>query len=522
MPSDSVDSIVTDPPYELGFMGKKWDSSGIAYDQTLWAECLRVLKPGGHLIAFGGTRTYHRMTCAIEDVGFEIRDCIQWIYGSGFPKSLDVSKALDKQAGATREVVGSKHGANLLKSNAFADRAINGHNPNVAITAPATPEAQQWHGFGTALKPANEPAVLARKPLSGTVADNVLTWGCGALNIDGCRVEYDGKPPTGSGSDNNLVYGHRKGNGGNETSPLGRWPANVILDEEAAQMLDAQSGHSVSKDNVRRNQGTDSVARGKFVPTVTHGHSDSGGASRFFYVAKASKAEREAGLDCICTVKYNVDRSILGGLSWKDVSTVVVQLLEKVTSELAMLKWHIDESGENITAQYPSDSSFITLMEISKTTALKTCNLLMHLLTNESTADANFEMGNGSSHVKSAESLRAWILNTTNGRMELALGVVNVVLTTLSQINEKEPQQRNNSHSTVKPITLMRYLVRLVTPPGGTVLDPFMGSGSTGCAAMLEAMQFIGIELSAEYLEIARKRIEFHEYTVREKNPMGL
>jgi hypothetical protein len=278
----------------------------------------------------------------------------------------------------------------------------------------------------------------------------------------------------------------------------------------------------VSKDNVRRNQGTDSVARGKFVPTVTHGHSDSGGASRFFYVAKASKAEREAGLDCICTVKYNVDRSILGGLSWKDVSTVVVQLLEKVTSELAMLKWHIDESGENITAQYPSDSSFITLMEISKTTALKTCNLLMHLLTNESTADANFEMGNGSSHVKSAESLRAWILNTTNGRMELALGVVNVVLTTLSQINEKEPQQRNNSHSTVKPITLMRYLVRLVTPPGGTVLDPFMGSGSTGCAAMLEAMQFIGIELSAEYLEIARKRIEFHEYTVREKNPMGL
>jgi tRNA G10 N-methylase Trm11 len=200
----------------------------------------------------------------------------------------------------------------------------------------------------------------------------------------------------------------------------------------------------------------------------------------------------------------------------------VVQLLEKVTSELAMLKWRIDESGENITAQYPSDSSFITLMEISKTTALKTCNLLMHLLTSESTADANFEMGNGSSHVKSAESLRAWILNTTNGRMELALGVVNVVLTTLSQINEKEPQQRNNSHSTVKPITLMRYLIRLVTPPGGTVLDPFMGSGSTGCAAMLEAMQFIGIELSAEYLEIARRRIEFHEYTVREKNPMGL
>jgi site-specific DNA-methyltransferase (adenine-specific) len=344
------------------------------------------------------------MTCAIEDVGFEIRDCIQWIYGSGFPKSLDVSKALDKQAGATREVVGSKHGANLLKSNAFADRAINGHNPNVAITAPATPEAQQWHGFGTALKPANEPAVLARKPLSGTVADNVLTWGCGALNIDGCRVEYDGKPPTGSGSDNNLVYGHRKGNGGNETSPLGRWPANVIFDEEAAQMLDAQSGERHGGGHARHSTGTPSVAKGKEYARVSHGHSDSGGASRFFYVAKASRAEREAGLDGM-----EVQRR--AGLQGSDRDGEIDPLSER---------WRTSP--------------------------------------------------------------------------------------------------RANHHPTVKPITLMRYLVRLVTPPGGVVLDPFMGSGSTGCAAMLEAMQFIGIELSAEYLEIARRRILHHA----NQNPMGL
>jgi DNA modification methylase len=402
MPDNSVDSIVTDPPYELGFMGKKWDSTGIAYDATLWAECLRVLKPGGHLIAFGGTRTYHRMTCAIEDAGFEIRDCIQWIYGSGFPKSLDVSKAIDKQAGAEREVVTEKHEdmfGEYDKTQSYSGAVQSGvtggmnasasHNgkTTVTITAPATPEAQQWHGFGTALKPANEPAVLARKPLSGTVADNVLTWGCGALNIDGCRVGSDivgWQGAQGGSIDETQSQGRNYRMKSGEPRPVsGRWPANVIFDEEAAQMLDAQSGQSVSNDNVRRNQGTDSVARGKFVPTVAHGHSDSGGASRFFYVAKASKAEREAGINA-------------------------------------------------------------------------------------------------------------------------------------------PPGERGNIHPTVKPITLMRYLVRLVTPPGGTVLDPFMGSGSTGCAAMLEAMQFIGIELSAEYLEIARRRIEFHEYTVREKNPLGL
>jgi site-specific DNA-methyltransferase (adenine-specific) len=380
MPDNSVDSIVTDPPYELGFMGKKWDSTGIAYDQTLWAECLRVLKPGGHLIAFGGTRTYHRMTCAIEDAGFEIRDCIQWIYGSGFPKSLDVSKAIDKQAGAEREVVGKGKPMRSL-GVMHDDKWIS--DAEYALTAPHLPTAQQWHGFGTALKPANEPAVLARKPLSGTVADNVLTWGVGGLNIDGCRVE---------GSDSDINARKQKtikdkladkqiyndgwyGSGAGWSASTGRWPANVILDEEAAQMLDAQSGHD---------------------------------ASRFFYVAKASRAEREAGLD---GMKVQIAQST--GMS-----------------------------GDSMPLRQ-------------------------------------------------------------NG-------------------TERKTPMRANHHPTVKPITLMRYLVRLVTPPGGTVLDPFMGSGSTGCAAMLEAMQFIGIELSAEYLEIARRRIEFHEYTVREKNPMGL
>ena len=178
---NSIDSIVTDPPYELGFMGKSWDASGIAYNVELWKQALRVLKPGGHLLAFSGSRTYHRMVVAIEDAGFEIRDQIMWIYGSGFPKSLDVSKAIDKAAGAERPnrtvETGGKSGSH--------------ENPTRHVTnarTPATPEAQQWQGWGTALKPAHEPIVVARKPLIGTVASNVLEWGTGALNIDGSRV----------------------------------------------------------------------------------------------------------------------------------------------------------------------------------------------------------------------------------------------------------------------------------------------------------------------------------------------
>ena len=377
MPDNSVDSIVCDPPYELGFMGKKWDSTGIAYDITLWTECLRVLKPGGHLVAFGGTRTYHRMTCAIEDAGFEIRDQIQWIYGSGFPKSHDVSKAMDKQAGAERQVVGKSIGALPSGQNKY----IGHPKHEVNITALATDSAKAWHGWGTALKPAHEPAVLARKPLTGTVADTVMTWGVGALNIDGCRVGtskevpgyFSKKEKTGTGFTIPAVS-----YGSGHDANIGRWPANVIFDEEASQVLDEQSGHSVSSGNIRHNQGTPSVARGKFVPFNGQGHTDSGGASRFFYVAKASKAEREAGLD--------------------------------------------------------SDGD------------------------------------------------------------------------------------RANHHPTVKPIELMQYLIRLVTPKGGTVLDPFMGSGSTGCAAMLEGANFIGIDITPEYVDISERRIIHYA----NQNPMEL
>jgi len=306
---NSIDSIVTDPPYELGFMGKKWDSSGIAYSVELWQQCLRVLKPGGHLLSFGGTRTYHRVAVAIEDAGFELRDSIAWLYGSGFPKSLDVSKAIDKQAGAEREpiteVISDIFGdqeveKKLANPGSTADRLAMGNNwqDNPVETKPATPEAQQWQGWGTALKPAFEPVIVARKPIEGTVANNVLKWGTGGLNIDGSRIGTE------TISTHNAPKGSFAGgepDRGSDTSSYkehtGRWPANIILDPYTAELLDEQSGTSTSKSSNMKAGLVEGIGARNLSPKATtyesvRGHNDSGGASRFFYVAKASKRDR--------------------------------------------------------------------------------------------------------------------------------------------------------------------------------------------------------------------------------------
>jgi DNA modification methylase len=402
------DAVVTDPPYELGFMGKSWDASGIAYSVELWREVLRLLKPGGHLLAFGGTRTYHRMACAIEDAGFEIRDSLMWIYGSGFPKSLDVSKAIDKAAGAEREVLGPyirRGDKRPYAVNSSAGVEFNNAETKGVVTAPATPLAQQWEGWGTAIKPAHEPIVLARKPLIGTVAANVAAHGTGALNIDGCRIGTSGattkehKAHHSHGSLN--AYGNGL-NGGNKIDlGIGRWPANVTLDEEAAAALDAQSGTLRARGNKtakvvpQHGQGTPAG----IVPKLRHESGfagDEGGASRFFYVAKPSRAERDRG-----------------------------------------------------------------------------CEHLPPRTGGEAT-----------------------------GRTDGSAGLNN------PRAGAGRGGGARNHHETVKPIALMRWLVRLITPPGGVVLDPFMGSGTTGIAALEEGFGFLGIEREAEYLEIAKARIQ--------------
>lgn len=333
-------SVVTDPPYELGFMGKSWDKSGIAFNKEVWILAYKLLIPGGHLLAFSGSRTYHRMVCAIEDARFEIRDQIMWLYGQGFPKSLNISRAIDLANGIDAEEI-----------------------------SPVTDEAKQWQGWGTALKPAHEPIVLARKPLAAsTVAENVVELGVGGLNIEGCYVPTEPRNP---GYANRLSRNNKVYSADSRTRPLkdeyntstGRWPANVVHDgsdevEEAFAEFGVTKGGDGKDWSREKAHGTgESVTYFGVKPTGQH-YSDSGTASRFFYCAKASSSER-----------------------------------------------------------------------------------------------------NGS------------------------------------------------KHPTVKPLALMKWLVRMVTPPDGVVLDPFSGTATTGVAAKELGFDFVGIELNHEHFEFAKKRL---------------
>ena len=305
---DSIDAIVTDPPYGLSFMGKGWDH-GVP-GEPFWAEALRVAKPGAPLLAFGGTRTHHRLMCAIEDAGWEIRDCLMWLYGSGFPKSLDVSKALDKAAGAEREVIGVNEDYLRRKPNGMKTSGATAYQysesqqeTDARITAPATDLARRWHGYGTALKPAWEPIILAMKPTDGTFAANAEKWGVAGVNVEGCRVEHDGSGSWGEGRrsggfvDTGASRGASEPNGA--YSPAGRFPANLILDEEAGALLDEQAG--VRRSGLMR-AGTQRGNREGWagpMPERTGAatYGDTGGPSRFFYCAKASSADRNEGLE---------------------------------------------------------------------------------------------------------------------------------------------------------------------------------------------------------------------------------
>lgn len=361
VPDASVDSIVTDPPYGLSFMGKGWDHGVPSVE--IWQQAFRVLKPGGHLVAFSGTRTYHRMACAIEDAGFEIRDQIGWAFGSGFPKSHDVSKGIDRAAGAEREIIGPsrRHSGVTSHNGAVPDMVRYGAAGDV-ITAPATDAAKEWEGWGTALKPAWEPICLARKPLVGTVAENVLLHGTGAININGCRVGTEGGTSRGENSSNagkprNTLHG---GNFGIEQIDAGRWPANLIHDGSEEVLAEFAkygecSTHAGTSNGANGSVFGSGALKGLGQTRIT----DSGSAARFFYTAKADAEDR--------------------------------------------------------------------------------------------------------------------------------LG---------------------SKHPTVKPLDLMQWLVRLVTPRGGVCLDPFAGTGTTGEAAWREGMRAILIEREPEYQADIARRME--------------
>jgi DNA modification methylase len=507
---NSVDAIVTDPPYGLSFMGKKWD-----YDvpsKEVWKECLRVLKPCGYLLSFAGTRTQHRMAVNIEDAGFEIRDMIVWVYGSGFPKSLNIGKAVDKLQGNEREYIGENPNAIGRKENVGKFQPVENISGGEPRKSELTKGTSEWEGWGTALKPALEPITVARKPLEKglNVAQNCLKWGVGGINIDGCRVEHN-EPEVYTNRTAPKSNGEKMGiftENGKLASPSqsGRFPANLIHDgsEEVRECFpETKSGTLKPYKQAVSNANVDYAVVGEFRDVNREG--DSGSAARFFYCAKASKRERNMGLDCYLTVKYNIPLC-------KEENMAVAQLLRRVISDTEVMSLSIDESGENIMVQCHKDSLFIILTEINKIIESKTLPLLMHSLTNESTQDVSLEKENGGSHAENVESLKRFLLATTKENLESALGVSRVVLEMLLTIRERENwKEATNFHSTVKPLALMEYLVKMVSREGQVVLDPFMGSGTTGMACKKLNRDFIGIEMMPEYMEIAKCRIEAWE-----------
>jgi DNA modification methylase len=405
LPENSFDSCCTDPPYGLNFMSKGWDRSNVEIDPETWRAVWRVLKPGSYLVAFGGTRTWHRIAVAIEDAGFEIRDNLAWLYGQGFPKSLDLSKALDKAAGVERAVVGSRvlTGSAAMstaeKGGTYASNTDSrGRTLEVPVTAAATELAKQWEGWGTALKPSFEPIILARKPPIGTIAANVEAYGVGGLHIDACRTPAE--KPTGWGGGGSALYEGGLSRIGGEARPVdGRWPPNVCCDEEVAAELDERFGtHKAGKSVTRNGGGGKIFDKGGFGgPRPDSSYSDSGGVSRYFYCPKANAKERDLGLEA----------------------------------------WPV------LTGAQATDSE------------------------------------EGQARLQSPR--------TGAGR----------------------GGGRRNPHPTVKPLELMRWLVRLVTPQGGFVLDPFAGSGTTGCACALEGFHFAGVELDPAHVRLAMDRIAY-------------
>jgi site-specific DNA-methyltransferase (adenine-specific) len=559
LPAESVDAIVTDPPYGLEFMGKEWDRlwnegedgrqgridehGGMdmwgkrpqqAWHEAWAREALRVAKPGAHLLAFGGSRTHHRLASAIEDAGWEIRDCLVWAYASGFPKSLDVSKAIDKAAGAERESTGPVVYAGGHVQNHAGGRQGYHEWKGEGVhegTEPATDAARQWAGWGTALKPAWEPIVLARKPLRGTVAGNVQEYGTGALNIGATRIGVgDGGNRDGEASASTR-YG---GNGiGFQPTPgvrggdaAGRWPANLLLTDP---IFDGDTpgvvggGEAVSfagrgpNAEAYKQAGTFFSARGG-----EQGYGDSGTYSRFFLVPKSSRSDREpATIDE--ALRLHRERGECDKLpAWRrqDLSP------SEPTDSLSLARDTSDEPstgdsnsatslpGKPPTARSPRATRSTTSTATRPTTGSPTSSSSIPSATSASIPAASSETGNGGSPAASAEPSSLWApeIGTSPPKGGRSTGGVGPATSARWSSRNScgdcgKPLPRVSTHPTQKPTALMRHLVRLVTPPGGTVLDCFLGSGTTAIAANQEGFRAIGIEREPEYLDIAVARL---------------
>ena len=432
---NSIDSIVTDPPYELNFMGKGWDNAGVSFQADTWKKCFDVLKPGGYLLAFGGSRTFHRIACAIEDAGFEMRDTIMWLYGSGFPKSMDIEKAINKRDGVEFKSKPAS-GVGFMNTN---DDGYHNTIHQLEQIGDSSQRAKQWRGWGTCLKPSFEPIIVARKPFKGNLIDNVIEYGVGGLNIDECRV---GTEKVGGGTMPDLQYvgqeqkklgnGHKMSFGQISNAPRieceeheGRFPANTILTYDDTDYDEVCGGFPYTKGEIgrvgRKSGGNYNATSYKVGVVTGYGLKDSGSASRYFYCAKASKKDRDEGLE-------------------------------------------------------EFEAKPLTLTENKGRTFNDRCAIC------------------GKKFIGPPESI-CHCENPVTDKTKSA--------------------PRKNVHPTVKPCDLMQYLVRLVTPNGGTVLDPFNGSGSTGKAVMYENKErnknykYIGIELTEEYLPISKARIEY-------------
>jgi len=513
---------------ERGFMGKTWDGGGVSFDPTTWIAIRSICRPGAMLLAFGGTRTFHRLTCAIEDAGWEIRDCVSylhdgipltnpllWNYGSGFPKSHDISKAIDKAAGLLEAegvgftVAGYSHAPDKLLHTAPS----KGYIPPM----PQSDAARQWQGYGTALKPAWEPVIVAMNPLDGTFAQNALEHGVAGINVDGCRVpgEEDGsrnRPPSRLGSD--VTYAQDEWTrtavvARNDTTGKGRWPANLIHDgsEEVVGLFPVSSVTGKRSKASRAatvagtSWGTDNHESTEYV--------DSGSAARFFYTAKASRRERDAGLEGLF-VTLELEVCPCGE------DTDLVTSLEKAISEYAM------EAGRQGCSMYLSGKKrmerfrrvtvSITSTETSRTTGLTTSPVWISQPTNEFIAGVFKTIeGCGISLAASAESL-SQSLNTTKDKAASRPGAKTVVSETPLKISANVRLQ-GNVHPTLKPLALTEYLARLILPPEQDeprrLFVPFAGSGSEMIGAHKAGWdEVIGVELEEEYVEIARARLK--------------